>query len=809
MELTALRASLQHKRFRDLKPQWTCPMTPALPKCKGARLVELDERVPDFSTAAFREPAVGAQWARMAAELEYIYTHRARHAVEAAQRVSDLMAQMAELLPFAHNTVVHDVLRRPLLPVPLNKPGFYVYCLVSPFCKRVYVGLTGWNRARSPYDRLRNHIGDAKLWGSKTSKRQYGARTPDLYAALHTIGLGNFIQVILAEPTHANLAAQERAFIRSFRPESLFNLRDVQTTSPRVVPAAVAHLLGEAASEDVGEAAAALLRKNHPQLRPSTWLEWLSVVRAMCPQELAAKATRQARQCCPALGKLRAFPRLVFPCPLPAEILQVLRGRVKATLLKLPFIRRTYQFPLMVEGASVCWERSPYAEAVLSPAAPVWDQVGPCSCAQLSPELPRCGGHVVSRTWDTIPCCRQLSELVGGASLQCRTFPSLERICEQFGDRVTRYLRAAGFSEEEANQALSPILRTTRRVLAPWLQSLPHVMQQGALLSARRAVWAGGLLMVKVDRNPGRVMVVCRELWKRLQNEAYLSNGRYHRLELPPSDEDTQFAEGLRESFKTAVPGAQEWMGRRPSGPLGRPSCYFTIKQKSLITSSPTPKVKVRPIVSHSRHPLQPALKRLARALSVLVCEARALVLERRRTHLPMWQLHAGSAEWLKKLVPTAGWWGYEEFDVMDCFLNTARDEVELALDFWLNASQGRTRRQPCFGISKDGKAGDKRGRPPVEHYWVIHADQLRAAVHWDLTANDAFEVRLDDGSTVVLGQKKGLPIGGHLSAACVELVALRREYIAAEWTRGASWRERQRRRGGRFGSPHALPPRP
>ena len=33
------------------------------------------------------------------------------------------------------------------------------------------------------------------------------------------------------------------------------------------------------------------------------------------------------------------------------------------------------------------------------------------------------------------------------------------------------------------------------------------------------------------------------------------------------------------------------------------------------------------------------------------------------------------------------------------------------------------------------------------------------------------------DGSVVVVQQRKGLPIGGHLSAAYVELVALRREY--------------------------------
>ena len=35
---------------------------------------------------------------------------------------------------------------------------------------------------------------------------------------------------------------------------------------------------------------------------------------------------------------------------------------------------------------------------------------------------------------------------------------------------------------------------------------------------------------------------------------------------------------------------------------------------------------------------------------------------------------------------------------------------------------------------------------------------------------------------TVVVGQRKGLPIGGHLSAAYVELVALKREYEVSAW---------------------------
>ena len=187
--------------------------------------------------------------------------------------------------------------------------------------------------------------------------------------------------------------------------------------------------------------------------------------------------------------------------------------------------------------------------------------------------------------------------------------------------------------------------------------------------------------------------------------------------------------------------------------------------------------VKLRPLVTHSVHPLRIGLGRLARAASILVCEARLMVMQRRPSHLPMWQLHAGSKEWLQRIARTVGWWGCDEYDVTDCFLNTPRQEVLESARFWIAATARHCRRQPCFAIAKDGKKGDHRGRPSSIHYWAITCQQLLLAFEWDLSNNDTFEVQKGDGSVVVVQQRKGLPIGGHLSAAYVELVALRREY--------------------------------
>ena len=101
-------------------------------------------------------------------------------------------------------------------------------------------------------------------------------------------------------------------------------------------------------------------------------------------------------------------------------------------------------------------------------------------------------------------------------------------------------------------------------------------------------------------------------------------------------------------------------------------------------------------------------------------------------------------------------------------------------LRFWADVTAEQSRRQHCFAIAKDGKKGDHRGRPSSIHYWCITVEQLLRACEWELNNNDTFEAQAGGGTTIVLQQRMGLPIGGHLSAAFVELVALRREYCCA-----------------------------
>ena len=93
-------------------------------------------------------------------------------------------------------------------------------------------------------------------------------------------------------------------------------------------------------------------------------------------------------------------------------------------------------------------------------------------------------------------------------------------------------------------------------------------------------MWAGGMVLLKFDRSPGRVIVACRELFGILHNATFLENPRYVALDLVPSTEDAKtVSQTVRDSFKGAVTGFEHWIGRKHTCRGERPSCYWTIKQ--------------------------------------------------------------------------------------------------------------------------------------------------------------------------------------------------------------------------------------
>ena len=346
------------------------------------------------------------------------------------------------------------------------------------------------------------------------------------------------------------------------------------------------------------------------------------------------------------------------------RLLSTVRSEIKSVLGSLPFVCQSFQHQLMVEATTFCWAKTPFAEAVLSPSCVPVARLGRCQCSRYLPNLPRRNGHIVTRNWDQVSCCRQLAAFGSSYSFQCRTYPPVEKICQEFQLRVKRYFRMAGFSEEVLEEAVSKVMMSIRGPLEQWHGTLPAVMNRSSLAQARKSAWNGGIVLCRVDRNPGRLIAVCRDVWVEFQNRTFLQNSRYVKLDIAASGADVSYASSVPNSFIAEAGSCEAWIGRKPPGRRCRPQSYWTIKQKSLISSAEVVLLKIRPLNVHSCHPLRTALPRVARALSILVCDARILVLERRPLHLPMWQLHAGCKEWLTRVAETCGSWGCDEYDV-------------------------------------------------------------------------------------------------------------------------------------------------
>ena len=86
-------------------------------------------------------------------------------------------------------------------------------------------------------------------------------------------------------------------------------------------------------------------------------------------------------------------------------------------------------------------------------------------------------------------------------------------------------------------------------------------------------------MLLNVDRSHGRVIEACMELFV-IYNATFIENPRYVALDLVPSTEDAKtVSQTVRDSFKGAVTGFEQWIGRKHTCRGERPSCYWTIKQ--------------------------------------------------------------------------------------------------------------------------------------------------------------------------------------------------------------------------------------
>ena len=475
------------------------------------------------------------------------------------------------------------------------------------------------------------------------------------------VGYEHVIMVIVAKTTAASLAQQERAFMKRLRP--VFNI--VAVDEDPVLHGQAARILGATTCDDVLSMADKVLRQARPRLSASSWTALVVASAAAGDRTTAAKIARRARMSRRELRKLRALPRLSLPCPVPDAILRTLQAHVRNQLLALPHFDRTLHFYPTLRLGKVCWSRSPMVDAIVAPSTPAMESIGPCQCAGMVG--PRHGEHIVTRQWQLLAPCRELAALCGSESMAQRTFPTAQYVADIMRQRLKRWLVLCGYDNDTAAAAAGCFAESVFKEFTKWFAALSPMLIRSNIAQQRRQVNSHGLILVRIDRNPGRVMAMCVEAWKQLNAAVFTASPRYLATDLPLACDDDNYVQETMSSIRSAMVAAGSEMKFPRAAHATRPTAYWTVKQKSIV-NGPSVVIKVRPIIAHSRHPCRHLLRRIGRVLSLLVQHTAKLVQAKRPHHAPMWQLHSGSREWIARLARQPDTAAVAEFDVEDCF---------------------------------------------------------------------------------------------------------------------------------------------
>ena len=230
---------------------------------------------------------------------------------------------------------------------------------------------------------------------------------------------------------------------------------------------------------------------------------------------------------------------------------------------------RQPSYTIAVRTSAVGWGRSPFVEGVLAPPLPRLGDLGACSCVHIPG--PRFEGHLVTRDWQAAPCCGVLSALCGYESLAQRTYPSLPSLLKTTTERVSRVLRQAGCPQDVRDVLTSAVLARFSDRLRRWLSTVPPFLLRGNIYRAMRPVHAAGCLFVRVDRSPGRVILLCSEAWLALHLPVFVCSTRYLHSELQ-TDED--FTEWASSSLRSVLCQTCSSLRVRPGPRSGMPYAY-------------------------------------------------------------------------------------------------------------------------------------------------------------------------------------------------------------------------------------------
>ena len=403
--LAEFRALLRSPGLRRFFQRWRFPLPTRVFRCHAdAEPPRCAQGLPSaLLSASFFTAEAAVQWAKSAAVIRAWLSGPLSVRTWGPEQAKARQEMLAVAFQACAGRMQAVLSHAAPMTQPIDVPGCYVYALASPFWGRCYPGGCGYRGPRPPLARWIEHLRLAKTWGSATSQRRYGHCCPPLYSAMAAVGPENAVLVILSVVPRETLADRETHFTRILQP--VFNVRPPTEDQGWNLRA-----LASSSVDDVLTLGARLLRRAHPRLKQNEWAALISAAALAGDRTLAAKLARQARGLSRSLGRLRAFPLIVVPCPLPTALLQAVNHTLHRKLRLVPGFLRTPQHHIILATGRVCWYKSSYADAVLAPAWPDLERLSPCRCSDEA-------HHICTRQWSSVAACMHVRELVGDRCL--------------------------------------------------------------------------------------------------------------------------------------------------------------------------------------------------------------------------------------------------------------------------------------------------------------------------------------------------------------------------------------------------------
>ena len=399
---------------------------------------------------------------------------------------------------------------------------------------------------------------------------------------------------------------------------------------------------------------------------------------------------------------------------------------------------------------------------------------------------------------------RQLLPSVADSLLQNMSnsvLGSVDMYTQQPRQAVWRAVKACPFLPISwRSSVVQDAVHLTGKLYDTVAQGVPATMQRDHLLTAKRCI-NRQFVVLPLDKNPGRPIVVCRKL--------------YHNLLLSSYGDTTQF-EPIAD-FSTVERASQYTLGvlKQRAGNMGQhfksgrrfkpPSTFLMVKNKSQEEKGEG--LKVRLVFSYFAHPMKSYAKKVGRSLTLLSKRAQELLptFEMQNiSDIVSWARHTDAA--LRQRAQLRGrprrdrgvrlW----ELDVKEMFPRLKHGDPEFeplmgpapnrevpkepgvweAIQLLCHEVREAGRIRACtagpwFGLGPD-RVHDVMRKAYGDMFTNLSWAHVSEYLHFDLFQNDLFLL-----GTRVFRQRRGVAIGGVLSAQCASLYCMYREF---QWLR-------------------------